>query len=59
MSALSDRAFYIRVNMRGWLFKRVVSITISDGLNSITIPPYGLFLIDTDLPLITPIIRKG
>lgn len=54
-----DRAFMVKVNTKGWLRKRVDTVEISDGYNTIKLKPYELFLVDTDKPITEAVIRRG
>ena len=54
---LMNRAFIVQVQLGGFLNRKVKSIKISDGLNSITISPFDYFVIDTDKPMNEAIIR--
>lgn len=52
-----SRAFRVRVELGGFLTKKVKSITITDGINSVTLSPFDYFVIYTDKPMTEAIIK--
>ncbi len=56
MKATRNRAFTVRVKLTGRFNKKVDSITISDGLNDLTLNEFDYFTINSDEPIDRPII---